>query len=107
MGHVQPEKRLDFSTDIVLGGEKKNIAHGALFIQDDLIKSDYGADKKNFEYFLVSFELCFTDSFFNTSHLDREITFNFHLNFRWFFNSEPIFTIVKFVFWFKYYYSML
>ncbi|CAB3232890.1 unnamed protein product [Arctia plantaginis] len=52
VGHVQPEKRLDFSTDIVLGGEKKNIVHGALFIQDDLIKSDYGADKKNFEYFL-------------------------------------------------------
>lgn len=52
VGHLKPEERVDFSADLMLGGDKKNIVFGALFIQDDLIKSDYGASAKNFEYFL-------------------------------------------------------
>ncbi|XP_063834944.1 apolipophorins isoform X2 [Ostrinia nubilalis] len=52
VGHLQPEKRVDISADIILGGEKKNIVHGALFLQDNLVKSDYGATKENFNYFI-------------------------------------------------------
>ncbi|KAL4704767.1 hypothetical protein ACJJTC_016888 [Scirpophaga incertulas] len=52
VGHVDPESRVDISADIILGGDKKNIMHGALFIQDNLIKSDYGSSKDNFNYFV-------------------------------------------------------
>ncbi|XP_053619006.1 apolipophorins isoform X2 [Plodia interpunctella] len=51
VSHLDPEKRVDVSADIVLGGEKKNIAHGALFLQDNLVKTDYGFSKDNFQYF--------------------------------------------------------
>ncbi|XP_075987202.1 retinoid- and fatty-acid binding glycoprotein apolipophorin isoform X2 [Anticarsia gemmatalis] len=54
VGHIQPEKRVDVSADIVLGGQKKNIVHGALFLDDNLIKSDYGASKENFNYFFAA-----------------------------------------------------
>ncbi|XP_037295541.1 apolipophorins isoform X2 [Manduca sexta] len=52
VGHLIPEKRVDISADIILSGDKKNIAHGALFLQDNLVKSDYGLSKENFNYFL-------------------------------------------------------
>ncbi|KAM3956905.1 retinoid- and fatty-acid binding glycoprotein apolipophorin isoform 2-T2 [Aphomia sociella] len=52
IGHLDPEKRVDISADIVLPGQKKNIAHGALFLQDNLVKSDYGISKENFNYFV-------------------------------------------------------
>ncbi|RVE54932.1 hypothetical protein evm_000299 [Chilo suppressalis] len=52
IGHIEPEKRVDISADIILGGDKKNIVHGALFLQDNLVKSDYGISKENFNYFL-------------------------------------------------------
>ncbi|CAH0764921.1 unnamed protein product [Diatraea saccharalis] len=52
VGHIEPEKRVDISADIILGGDKKNIIHGALFLQDNLVKSDYGISKENFNYFL-------------------------------------------------------
>lgn len=51
VGHIQPEKRVDISADILLGGEKKNMLHGALFLEDNLVKSDYGVSKDNFNYF--------------------------------------------------------
>lgn len=54
IGHIDPEKRVDISADIILPKEKKNIIHGALYLQDNLVKSDYGASKENFEYFVVS-----------------------------------------------------
>ncbi|XP_047037209.1 apolipophorins isoform X1 [Helicoverpa zea] len=54
VGHIQPEKRVDVSADIILGGQKKNIVHGALFLDDNLVKSDYGASKDNFNYFLTA-----------------------------------------------------
>lgn len=53
VGHIQPEKRIDISADILLGGEKKNLVNGALFLDDNLIKSEYGASKDNQNYFLV------------------------------------------------------
>lgn len=53
---MNPEKRVDVSVDIVLHKNKKNIVHGALFLEDNLIKSDYGASKDNFNYFLVSYK---------------------------------------------------
>ncbi|MFB9840707.1 hypothetical protein, partial [Actinoallomurus acaciae] len=52
VGHLQPEKRIDISADIILGGDKKNIVHGALFLQDNLVKSDYGFTNENFKYFV-------------------------------------------------------
>ncbi|XP_028026671.1 apolipophorins isoform X1 [Bombyx mandarina] len=52
VGHLVPEKRVDITADIILSGDKKNIAHGALFLQDNLVKSDYGLSKENFNYFL-------------------------------------------------------
>ncbi|KAH9637818.1 hypothetical protein HF086_017596 [Spodoptera exigua] len=52
VGHVQPEKRVDISADLILGGEKKNMVHGALFLDDSLnLKTDYGMSKDNFNYF--------------------------------------------------------
>ncbi|XP_013192546.1 apolipophorins isoform X2 [Amyelois transitella] len=51
VSHLDPEKRVDISADIVLGGEKKNIIHGALFLNDNLVKSDYGFSQDNFKYF--------------------------------------------------------
>ncbi|KPI95250.1 Apolipophorin [Papilio xuthus] len=52
IGHLQPEKRVDVSVDIVLPGHKKSIAHGALYLQDNIVKSDYGLSKENFNYFV-------------------------------------------------------
>ncbi|XP_039760975.1 apolipophorins [Pararge aegeria] len=52
IANLNPEKRVDVSVDIVLHKNKKNIVHGALFIEDNLIKSDYGASKDNFNYFV-------------------------------------------------------
>ncbi|KAI8425854.1 hypothetical protein MSG28_011618 [Choristoneura fumiferana] len=52
VGHLEPEKRVDVSADIVLPGERKNIIHGALYLQDNLVKSDYGISKENFNYFV-------------------------------------------------------
>ncbi|XP_072946075.1 apolipophorins [Epargyreus clarus] len=52
IGHIEPEKRLDISADIILPGHKKNIIHGALYLKDNLVKSDYGASKENFNYFV-------------------------------------------------------
>ncbi|KAJ8705174.1 hypothetical protein PYW07_011001 [Mythimna separata] len=54
VGHLQPEKRVDVSADIILGGTKKNLLHGALFLDDNLVKSDYGASKDNLNYFLTA-----------------------------------------------------
>jgi hypothetical protein len=54
VGHIDPEKKVDITADLVLGGEKKNLLHGALFLQDNLVKTDYGTSKDNFNYFLVS-----------------------------------------------------
>ncbi|CAH0599019.1 unnamed protein product [Chrysodeixis includens] len=54
VGHIQPEKRVDISADILLGGEKKNLINGALFLDDNLIKSEYGASKDNLNYFLTA-----------------------------------------------------
>ncbi|XP_022837131.1 apolipophorins isoform X2 [Spodoptera litura] len=52
VGHVQPEKRVDVSADLILGGEKKNMIHGALYLDDSLnLKTDYGMSKDNFNYF--------------------------------------------------------
>ncbi|KAL0810218.1 hypothetical protein ABMA28_011000 [Loxostege sticticalis] len=56
VGHLQPEKRVDISADLILGGEKKNIVHGALFLQDNLVKSEYGITKENFNYFVNAFK---------------------------------------------------
>lgn len=52
VGHIDPEKRVDISADVLLGKEKKNIAHGALFIQDNLVKSSYGVSQDNLKYFI-------------------------------------------------------
>ncbi|KAJ8707317.1 hypothetical protein PYW08_010569 [Mythimna loreyi] len=54
VGHLQPEKRVDVSADIILGGTKKNLLHGALYLDDNLVKSDYGASKDNLNYFLAA-----------------------------------------------------
>lgn len=53
VGHLQPEQRVDISADIFLKNEKKNIAFGALFLKDNLVKSDYGLSKDNLKYFTV------------------------------------------------------
>lgn len=53
VSRIDPEKRIDFTADIVLSGQKKNIAHGALYLDNDLVKSDYGLSRDNAEYFLV------------------------------------------------------
>lgn len=45
---------MEVSADIELPGEKKNIVRGALYLQDNLVKSDYGISKENFNYFVVS-----------------------------------------------------
>lgn len=42
----------------MLPGAKKNIGHAALFVKDDLLKTDYGASKENFDYFTVSVFEC-------------------------------------------------
>lgn len=55
VANLDPEKRVEVSADIILAAEKKNIIHGALFLQDNLVKSDYGLSKDNFNYFVVSF----------------------------------------------------
>ncbi|CAG5023070.1 unnamed protein product [Parnassius apollo] len=52
VAHLQPEKRVDIAVDIMLPGHKKNIVHGALFLQDNLVKSEYGLSKENFNYFV-------------------------------------------------------
>ncbi|GBP78977.1 Apolipophorins [Eumeta japonica] len=54
VGTIDPEKRVDLTADIVLPGEKKNIAHGAFYLQDNLVKSDYGGSKDNFDYFVAA-----------------------------------------------------
>ncbi|XP_045779870.1 apolipophorins [Maniola jurtina] len=56
VANLNPEKRVDVSVDIVLHKNKKNIVHGALFIEDNLVKSDYGASKDNFNYFVGAFK---------------------------------------------------
>lgn len=45
---------MDVAVDIILPGHKKNIVHGALFLQDNIVKSDYGLSNDNFVYFVVS-----------------------------------------------------
>lgn len=66
VGHIDPEKRVDISADIVLGGQKKNLAHGALWLENNQVKSDYGASKDNCKYFYVStligFKVIFRDA---------------------------------------------
>ncbi|CAG9133770.1 unnamed protein product [Plutella xylostella] len=52
VANLDPEKRVEVSADIILAAEKKNIIHGALFLQDNLVKSDYGLSKDNFNYFV-------------------------------------------------------
>ncbi|CAH2060387.1 unnamed protein product, partial [Iphiclides podalirius] len=52
VGNLQPEKRVDVAVDIILPGHKKNIIHGGLFLQDNLVKSEYGLSKENFNYFV-------------------------------------------------------
>lgn len=54
IGHIDPEKRVDITADIVLGGQKKNLAHAALWLQDNQVKSDYGVSKDHCQYFYVS-----------------------------------------------------
>ncbi|KOB75992.1 Apolipophorin protein [Operophtera brumata] len=51
VGHIEPEKRVDISADIILGGQKKNLAHGALWLDNNLVKSDYGASQDHCNYF--------------------------------------------------------
>ncbi|XP_063370071.1 apolipophorins isoform X1 [Cydia amplana] len=52
VGHIEPEKRVDISADIVLPNQKKNIIHGALYLDGNLVKSEYGVSKENFNYFV-------------------------------------------------------
>ncbi|XP_050357243.1 apolipophorins [Nymphalis io] len=52
VGHLIPEKRVDITVDIALAGQKKNIGHGAIFLENNVIKSDYGLSKDNFNYFV-------------------------------------------------------
>lgn len=54
VSHLNPEKRVDISVDIVVPGQKKNIVQGALYLQDNLVKSNYGLSQDNFNYFVVS-----------------------------------------------------
>lgn len=54
IGHIELDKRIDISADIILNGAKKNIGHGALFIADGIVKTEHGASKDNFKYFIVS-----------------------------------------------------
>ncbi|CAH2098987.1 unnamed protein product [Euphydryas editha] len=52
IGHLNPEKRVDVSVDISLGGQKKNIGQAAIYIENNLVKTDYGVSKDNFNYFV-------------------------------------------------------
>ncbi|XP_023946306.2 apolipophorins [Bicyclus anynana] len=52
IANLNPEKRVDVSVDIVLNKNKKNIVNGAIFIEDNLVKSEYGLSKDNFNYFV-------------------------------------------------------
>lgn len=54
IGHINPEKRVDISADIVLSGQKNNLAHAALWLDNNQVKSDYGASKEHCQYFYVS-----------------------------------------------------
>ncbi|XP_022112947.2 apolipophorins [Pieris rapae] len=55
IGHIDPEKRVDFSVDIVLPGQKKNIVHAALFMKDNLVNSEYGISRDNYNHFVTAF----------------------------------------------------
>ena len=54
VAHLVPEKRADISADLILSGGKKNIAHGALFLKDNTIQSEYGASKDNFNHLMAT-----------------------------------------------------
>lgn len=55
--NIDPEKRVDASIDIVLPGQKThNIAHGALFLENNLVKSEYGMSRDNYDNFVVSID---------------------------------------------------
>ncbi|XP_026331141.1 apolipophorins-like, partial [Hyposmocoma kahamanoa] len=56
IGHLQPEQRVDISADIFVKNEKKNIAFGALYLKDNLVKSDYGLSKDNLKYFTTALQ---------------------------------------------------
>ncbi|XP_049881562.1 apolipophorins [Pectinophora gossypiella] len=56
VGRIEPEKRIDVSADVILGKEKKNIVNGALYLQDNLVKSEYGISKDNFKYFVSALQ---------------------------------------------------
>ncbi|CAK1546590.1 unnamed protein product [Leptosia nina] len=55
IAHVEPEKRADFSVDIVVPGQKMNIINAALFMQDNEVKSKYGLSRDNYNHFLTAF----------------------------------------------------
>lgn len=77
IGHLDPEKRVDISADLVLSGEKKNIAHGALFLKDNLVKSEYGASKDNFDYFVTALKNDLTNLEARVKQLGEEINSDF------------------------------
>ncbi|KAJ0171016.1 hypothetical protein K1T71_013215 [Dendrolimus kikuchii] len=50
-GNIDPEKKVDISADVYVGGDKKNLARAAVFIQNKELKEEYRVDKDNFNTF--------------------------------------------------------